>query len=94
MPTVTDDTAGAMDHLRQSCAIAAGKAPAPPPPYRPEVDPFSERQVTCWGTGEWAECAKCGSDIVVVTDGRKEWGTCLECDRVIEFIPWFEPTQT
>ena len=88
---MADDTAGAMAHLRQSCAIAAGKAkpPVPPRPRPVMEDMFTGEaiQATCWGTGEWAECAECGCDIVVVTDGRKEWGTCLECDHVTGFIP-------
>ena len=86
---MTDDTTAAMDHLRESCAIAAGKVP-PPPAYRPEVDPFrrvDDAQVTCWETGEWAECVGCGWDVIVVTDGRREWATCPECGGVITFAP-------
>ena len=69
---MTDDTTAAMDHLRESCAIAAGKL----------VD---DAQVTCWQTGEWAECVGCGWDVIVVTDGRREWATCPECGDITTF---------
>lgn len=81
---MADDTAGAMDHLRQSCAIAAGKAPPPPPPYRPEVDPFGERQVTCWETGVHVHCCNCGKRHPIFTDGRLEW---VACDRADPSVP-------
>lgn len=71
---MTDDTTAAMDHLRESCAIAAGRVPV-----------VAERHVTCYQTGEWAECVGCGRDVIVVTDGRKEWATCPECGDVTAF---------
>ena len=69
---MTDDTTAAMDHLRESCAIAAGKR-------------ADDAQVTCWQTGEWAECVGCGWDVIVVTDGRREWATCPECGDITTF---------
>lgn len=69
-----DDTTAAMAHLRESCAIATGKVEPP-------------LQVTCWSTGEWANCEGCGADIIVATDGRKEWATCLGCGHVTTFAP-------
>lgn len=79
---MSDDTADAMANLRESCAIAAGKAPMPT-----MTDMFTgeARQVTCYQTGEWAECVGCGWDVIVVTDGRKEWATCPECGDVTTF---------
>ena len=62
---MTDDTTAAMDHLRESCAIAAGKAPA--------VD---ERQVTCWVTNKRSFCGHCFKTHPVFTDGRLEWSSC------------------
>lgn len=74
---MTDDTAGAMAHLRQSCAIAAGKAPAPT-----MTDMFTgeARQVTCWETGGYAYCGNCGKWHPVFTDGRLEWVACDHAD--------------
>lgn len=66
---MTDDTTAAMDHLRESCAIAAGK----------RVD---DAQVTCWETGESARCRSCGNWCWVVTDGCKEWTSCVDCETV------------
>ena len=87
---MTDDTAGAMAHLRQSCAIAAGKAPAPT-----MTDMFTgeARQVTCWEAGGWYSCPQCGKTCLVLTDGSIEWVSCRSCETVTG-IPWYEPTQT
>ena len=84
---MTDDTTAAMDHLRESCAIAAGKVP-PPPAYRPEVDPFKradDAQVTCWATGTQRACGYCFNLVDVVTDGRGKWTNCALCGTVTTF---------
>lgn len=75
---VPPDTAEAMAHLRESCAIAAGKAPVPIP-KRPEVDPFKrvdDAQVTCWVTNKRSFCGHCFKTHPVFTDGRLEWSSC------------------
>lgn len=76
---MTDDTAAAMDHLRQSCAIAAGKAPVPT-----MTDMFTgeARQVTCWATGALFACGECGARCCVLTDGYTEWVSCQSCETV------------
>ena len=71
---MTDDTIAAMDHLRESCAIAAGKAPV--------VD---DAQVTCWATGAERACWYCFNWSAVMTDGRKEWIDCVPCGTVTTF---------
>ena len=82
MPTVTDDTAGAMAHLRQSCAIAAGKAPVPT-----MTDMFTgeARQVTCWEAGGFYVCGTCGTQCSVLTNGHTEWVSCQSCETVTGF---------
>ena len=76
---MTDDTAGAMAHLRQSCAIAAGKAPVPT-----MTDMFTgeARQVTCWETDGFAPCLNCRIPRNILTDGHKEWVSCPSCESV------------
>lgn len=64
-----DDTTAAMAHLRESCAIAAGKV-APP------------LQVTCWEYGGWYDCPACSAPCPVMTDGRKLWASCPLCETV------------
>lgn len=73
---MADDTTAAMDHLRESCAIAAGKAPVPT-----MTDMFTgeARQVTCWQNGEATRCLLCGNWIPIATDGRAEWASCPDC---------------
>ena len=76
---MTNDTAEAMDHLRQSCAIAAGKAPAPT-----MTDMFTgeARQVTCWETDGVYACWTCGAACSILTDGYTEWVSCPSCETV------------
>ena len=76
---MTDDTAAAMDHLRQSCAIAAGKAPVPT-----MTDMFTgeARQVTCWETDGFYACWTCGAACSVLTNGHTEWVSCPSCETV------------
>ena len=76
---MADDTAAAMDHLRQSCAIAAGKAPVPT-----MTDMFTgeARQVTCWATGGLFACGACGARCCVLSDGHTEWISCQSCETV------------
>ncbi len=84
---MSDDTTAAMDHLRESCAIAAGKVP-PPPPYRPEIDPFKrvdDAQVTCWATGRRHPCPECGAATPIMSDGRKEWIHCVSHGMTVVF---------
>ena len=76
---MTDDTAAAMDHLRQSCAIAAGKAPVPT-----MTDMFTgeARQVTCWATDGVYACGACDASCCVFTDGYTEWVICQFCHSI------------
>lgn len=85
-----DDTAAAMAHLRESCAIAAGKVePSVPARPRPRLedeltgDPIL---VTCWEAGGWYTCGTCRERCRVLTDGRKLWVSCQACETV-RFIP-------
>lgn len=68
---MADNTTAAMDHLRESCAIAARSNPVRQP-----------EQVTCWETDGFAPCPKCGTPRNILTDGRKEWVSCLTCEYV------------
>jgi len=81
---MADDTAAAMDHLRQSCAIAAGKAPVPT-----MTDMFTgeARQVTCWETDGVYACWTCGAACPILTDGHTEWVSCQSCETVTGVLP-------
>ena len=83
---MTTNTTDAMARLRESCAIAAGKAPQSVP-RRPRPllsDSITDVPilVTCWEVGGFSDCENCGRPCSVLTDGRKDWISCKDCETV------------
>ena len=83
-----NDTSAAMAHLRESCAIATGKAD--PPLYRPMIDPLGPQRLkemlTPARPRPRLEDELTGAPLQFTCWEAGGWGECPDCDAWLPVI--------